>query len=263
VPRRITLPTVSGRSPRFGSSSLLYVSSKGGSDGIWKLANGTAAELWSAPGARVVGGPALSRDGRRIAVLIEERGRTRLLAMDEDGTDVRVLDESLDLRGAPAWAPDGQSIVVAANREGVPQLMRVPIHAGAPAPLVPEYALDPTWSPDGRILVYSGPDVGTTFVVKAVSGDGRPHPLPSLTLTRGARRLAFVPGRLALVVLRGEVAHKDFWLVDLETGSERRLTDLGPEFVQDDFDVSPDGREIVFDRVQENSDVVLIDLPPR
>jgi len=114
-----------------------------------------------------------------------------------------------------------------------------------------------------RYIVYSGADVGTTFVVKAVSGDGRPHPLPNLTLTRGARRLAFVPGRLALVVLRGEIAHKDFWLVDLETGSERRLTDLGPEFVVRDFDVSPDGREIVFDRVQENSDVVLIDLPPR
>jgi Tol biopolymer transport system component len=263
VPRRITLPTVSGRSPRFGSNALLYVSSKGGSDGIWKLANETAAELWSAPGARVVGGPALSRDGRRIAVSIEERGRTRLLAMHDDGTDVQVLDESLDLRGAPAWAPDGQSIVVAANREGVPQLMRVPVPAGAPAPLVPEYARDPTWSPDGRFLLYSGADVGTTFVVKAVSGDGRPHPLPNLTLTRGARRLAFVPGRLALVVLRGEIAHKDFWLVDLETGSERRLTDLGPEFVVRDFDVSPDGREIVFDRVQENSDVALIDLPPR
>ncbi len=263
VPRRITLPTGSGRSPRFGSNSLLYVSSQGGSEGIWKLASGTAVALWSAPGARVVGGPALSRDGRRIAVTVEERGRTRLVAMDEDGTDVRVLDESLDFRGAPAWAPDGTSIVVAANREGIPQLMMVPLPDGAPAPLVPEYALDPTWSPDGRFLVYSGPDVGTTFMVKAVSGDGRPHPFSSLTLTRGARRLAFVPGQPALVVLRGEIAHKDFWLVDLETLSERRLTDLGPGFVVRDFDVSPDGREIVFDHAQENSDVVLIDLPPR
>jgi Tol biopolymer transport system component len=263
APRRITLPTVRARSPRFDVNSLLYVSSQGGSEGIWKLANGTTVALWSAPGARVVGGPALSRDGGRIAVVIEERGRTRLLAMDNDGTNVQALGESLDLRGAPAWTPDGQSIVVAANREGVPQLMSVPVHGGAPAPLVAEYAMDPTWSPDGRFLLYSGPDVGTTFVVKAVGGDGRPHSLPSLTLTRGARRLAFGPGRLALVVLRGEIAHKDFWLVDLETGSERRLTDLGPELVVGDFDVSPDGREIVFDRVQENSDVVLIDLPPR
>ena len=263
LPRRIALPTVSGRSPRFASSALVYVSAKGGSDGIWKLANGTAVELWSAPGARVVGGPALSRDGRRIAVLIAESGRTRLLAMDEDGSDVRVLDESLDFRGAPAFSPDGQSIVVAANRDGVPQLMRVPLGPGAPAPLVREYALDPAWSADGRLLVYSGPDVGTTFEVKAVTADGRPHPLPPLVLARGARRVAFVPGRLALVVLRGEIAHKDFWLVDLETGSERQLSALGPEFVVRDFDVSRDGREIVFERVQEDSDVVLIDLPPR
>jgi Tol biopolymer transport system component len=263
APRRIVLPTVSARSPRFGPNSLLYVSSQGGSEGIWKLASETAVPLWSAPGSRVVGGPALSRDGR-IAFTVEEHGRTRLLAMDEDGTDVRVLDESLDFRGAPAWAPDAQSIVVAANRDGVPQLMRVPVRAGAPAPLVPEYALDPTWSPDGRFLVYSGPDVGTTFTVKAVGGDGRPHPLSSLTLTRGARRLAFVPGRRpALVVLRGEIAHKDFWLVDLETRSERRLTHMGPEFAVRDFDVSPDGREIVFDHAQENSDIVLVDLPPR
>jgi hypothetical protein len=30
-----------------------------------------------------------------------------------------------------------------------------------------------------------------------------------------------------------------------------------------DFDVSPDGREIVLERVQERSDVVLVDLAPR
>jgi hypothetical protein len=29
------------------------------------------------------------------------------------------------------------------------------------------------------------------------------------------------------------------------------------------FDVSRDGKQIIFDRYRENSDVVLIDLPPR
>jgi Tol biopolymer transport system component len=264
VPTRIQVPTVGGRSPRFASDSLLYVSSKGGSEGVWKLTGGSATELWSAPGARVLGGPALSPDGRKIALAVEEQGRRRLLAMGTDGTDLRVLDESLDLRGAPAWAPDGRSVVAAAtNRDGVPQLVRVPVAGGAPERVLGDYALDPAWSPDGRFLAYSGPDVGTTFTVKAVTADGRPHPLPSLTLTRGARRLAFVPGSPELVVMRGEIAHKDFWLVDLRTGAERRLTGLHPEFLVRDFDVSPDGREIVFDRVQENSDVVLIDLPPR
>jgi hypothetical protein len=36
-----------------------------------------------------------------------------------------------------------------------------------------------------------------------------------------------------------------------------------PYFNVRDFDVSADGREIVLDRVQEHSDIVLIDLAPR
>jgi hypothetical protein len=41
------------------------------------------------------------------------------------------------------------------------------------------------------------------------------------------------------------------------------LTNLAPDFNVRDFDVSPDGREIVLERVQERSDVVLVDLAPR
>jgi Tol biopolymer transport system component len=48
-------------------------------------------------------------------------------------------------------------------------------------------------------------------------------------------------------------------LVDLETGKERQLTNLKPGYEPKSFDVSPDGRQIVFDRVRENSDIVLIE----
>ena len=60
----MTLPTGGGLSPRLGGSFLLYVSSRGGREGIWKLAAGTATELWTAPNARIVGGPSIARDGR-------------------------------------------------------------------------------------------------------------------------------------------------------------------------------------------------------
>jgi dipeptidyl aminopeptidase/acylaminoacyl peptidase len=75
--------------------------------------------------------------------------------------------------------------------------------------------------------------------------------------------MAFLPGGRALVLLRGEIQHKDLWLIDLETGTERQLTNLTPEFDIRDFDVSPDGREVVIERVQERSNVVLLDLPRR
>ena len=69
-----------------------------------------------------------------------------------------------------------------------------------------------------------------------------------------------MPGRRALVVLRGAIAHKNLWLVDLDTGAERQLTDFASDFVVRDFDVSADGRELVVERVDQRSDVVLLDL---
>jgi hypothetical protein len=151
---------------------------------------------------------------------------------------------------------------VAAIRDGEPRLFKIAVADGTPVPLVQEYSIDPTWSPSGQFLVYSGADVGTTFSVKGVSADGAPHSLPNLILTRGARRLAFL-GDDTLVIMKGDVSHKEFWAFDLKTGRERQLTRFDRGFVIGDFDISSDGREIIFDRTREESDIVLFDLPDR
>jgi hypothetical protein len=116
-------------------------------------------------------------------------------------------------------------------------------------------------TPDGRFLVYSGVEVGTTFPLKAVTADGKPYSIPNLTLSRGANRFSFLPGRPILTVLKGDIWHKNFWLIDLLTGQQRQLTNFSREFLITDFDVSPDGQEIVFSRLKENSNIILIDLP--
>ena len=261
---RLPLTTGTGFSPRFGPGYLLYVSENGAGESIWKIADGEAASvLWSGAGARIFGGPAIASDGRRIAFSVRQEGRTLLYVMQADGTSARVVSKSLELQGAPAWAPDGQSITSAAVQGGVPRLVGVPLDGRAPSPLVNEYALDPVWAPDGRFVVYSGPDIGTAFAVRAVTTDAAPYTLPSLTLTRGARHIAFLPGRRALVFLRGEIQHKNLWLVDLETGTERQLTNFPAAFEVRDFDISPDGRDAVVERVQEQSDVVTLDLTKR
>ena len=259
---RIPLTTSTGFAPRLGRDYLLYVSATGTNESIWKLANdGTATELWSGQGARVFGGPAISPDGRSIAFSVRQHEQALLYVMQVDGTNARIVTDSLDLQGAPAWTPDGQSITSAANDHGVPHLFRIPVDGRSSAVLVQEYSVDPAWSPDGRFVVYSGPDIGTTFSVKAISAEAAAHPLPALTLTRGARHLAFLAGGRTLVFLRGDIQHKNLWLIDLETGAERQLTNLTTDFDIRDFDISPDGREIVLERVQGHSDVVLLDLP--
>ena len=265
---RIPLPTAQGRSPALAGDHLLYVSSDGTNERIWSLVEGRSTELWTAPGVRVIGGPVGAPDGNRIAFSTEDHGKARLMVMNSDGTGLRTLTDSMELRGAPVWSPDGQSVVTAARQGESPRLFRVSLSTGESARILDDYALDPAWGPRGEFLVYSGMDPGTTFPVKAVSPAGQPHPIPELKLSRGgalgvtqvgARRLRFVPGQAALVVLRGDIQHKDLWATDLTTGEWRQLTNFGRDIVIGDFDVAPDGRSVVFERVQERSDIVVID----
>jgi Tol biopolymer transport system component len=260
APSPIMLTTSSGFRPRLGANCLLYVSASGESESIWRLANGATTELWRGTGAEIIGGPAISADGRSIAFSIRQNGRSLLYVMSADGANPRVVTDSLDLQGDPAWDPDEQALITAALDHGTPRLFRVPISGGPPVSFRSDPALDPAWAPDGRFVLFSGPDIGTTFSVKAAKPDGSTLALPPLTLTRGARHLAFVPGGQTLIVLRGDIQHKNLWLINLDTGAERQLTDLPSDFDVRDFDVSPDGRQAVLERIQDRSEVVLVEL---
>jgi Tol biopolymer transport system component len=261
--RRISLTTGGGTFPRLGAGDLFYVSSRGDSDSIWKLRGETAVEVWSAPDARIIDGPAIARDGRRIAFSARRQGDTSLHVVNADGTNARIVTRALALHGAPAWAPDGQSVTVAAIVNGSPRLFGVPLEGGSPAPIMDAHASAPVWMPDGDVLVYSGPDVGTIFQVKAVAPHAGAAALRDVTLSRGSKYRAASSGSRSLFVLRGDLGHRNLWLIDLDTGAERQLTAFAADFHVVDFDVSPDGHELVLHQSQEHSDIVLIELAPR
>ncbi|MGH8224215.1 MAG: DNA-binding protein [Woeseiaceae bacterium] len=257
--QRMAIPTAGARSPRFGPGFVLFVAAKGQEDVLWKLADSGAVELWSVPQARIVGGPAISPDGRRVALTVERGERSVLMVMTSEGMDTRVLAEPLDVSGSPAWSPDGRTIAVAALRNGLPRLVSVPLDGDPTVSIVEDYSTDPSWSPDGRFLIFSGAEVGPSFKVKAVTAHGQPFKLPDIRLSRGARRIGVLSSPAGLIVLRGEMGRGDLWRIDLGSGEERRLTDIGRDFAIRDFDVSPDASEVVFERRSDNSDVVLID----
>jgi Tol biopolymer transport system component len=54
-------------------------------------------------------------------------------------------------------------------------------------------------------------------------------------------------------------ADKNFWLLNPQTGAERQLTELPSKFAIGDFDVAPDGTEIIFDRLQDSSSIALFE----
>jgi Tol biopolymer transport system component len=261
---RISLRTGNGVSPRLGAGYLVYVSSKGTADSIWKSQGDSATEVWSAPDSRVVGGPSIAPEGRRMAFSVRHDGRVRLYVANTDGTGAREVSASFEPEGDAAWAMDGRSLIVASQADGTLRLYRVPLDGGTAIPLTRDYSVDPVWWPGANAVVYSGADVGTTFpVLSAALDGGAARPLPPITLSRGARRMVFLPGTRSLVVLKGDISHKNLWAVDVGNGQERQLTDFPPGFELSDFDVSPDGNEVVVEQVQERSEIVLIERQAR
>ena len=261
---RVALPTARGAAPRFApDSSLVYLASRGGADGVWRLARSGARELWKGDPGAVVGAVAVSPDGKSMCFPVRRQHRSTLHCTAADGTAGRMVAESLDVRGSPSWSPDGRWIAIAA-REGVGvRVFRVPVAGGPPVRLVDSVSSNPVWSPDGAFILYSGTPRARSVPLRAVRPDGRPYPLPELTVDRVGDSYRFTPDGRTLVVKLGGFRRQDFWAVDLTTGERRRLTALRPGESLPRFDVSPDGKQIVFERLEENSDVVLVELPPR
>ncbi len=259
--RRVTLPAVRASSPRWGPGYFVFLSSKGGAYGVWKFKDGVQTELWRGSEGSVESAPAISPDGSQLCFPVRGGKKTTLYAVRSDGAAPHPIAESLDVRDAPSWSPDGRSIATVASDGKEQPLFQVPVAGGAPVRLVGGVNYNPVWSPDGKFILYSESTGGPSRTLKAVTPDGQPFRLTAITVRRGGNRYRFLPGGRAVVVSQGGRREENFWLVDVATGRMRQLTNLRPGYDVRSFDVSPDGKEILFDRYRENSDVVLIDLP--
>lgn len=260
---RFPIPAVRVAAPRFGPAQIYYLSSKGGADGLWSFKDGAATELWQGSEGAVTAAPAISPDGTRICFVVRRGEQSRLYVMAADGTGSRRIAESLDARDTPSWSSDGKWIAVVAKEGNEQPLFKVPVDGGAPVRLDGGVNVNPVWSPDGKFIVYSGHRDKAWYRLQAITPEGQPFPLPEIRVIMGGNRYRFLPGGKALVVVAGlsQRGFGDYWLLDFASGRLRRLTELDPGFEMRSFDVSPDGKQILFDRYRETSDVVLIDLP--
>ncbi len=122
------------------------------------------------------------------------------------------------------------------------------IAEGPPVKIATGPLLDPVWSPRGDLIVYCGPQVFTFAPLLAVHPDGSRAQLPDIKVQREGERLRFLPEGTGLVYMLGNtLEEQDFWLLDLSTMQSRRLSRLRNSAVMRTFDVTPDGKHIVFD----------------
>ncbi len=255
------MPTVRALAPRFGGRSLLYLSSRDGADGLWSYRDGKVLEIWKGSEGALQSPAAVSADGASAAFALKRDGKQQMHVMAGDGTGLRSLSSDVDVRGTASWSPDGKWIVVAGSDRSGSGLFKLPIDGGSPVRIATGPFLDPVWSPRGDLIVYCGPQVFTLAPLLALHPDGTPAKLPEIKVQREGERMRFLPDGRGLVYMLGNtLAEQDFWLLDLSTMRTRRLTRLSSPAIMRTFDITPDGSRILFDRSQEDSEILLIDL---
>jgi hypothetical protein len=108
------------------------------------------------------------------------------------------------------------------------------------------------------MILYAGRSlVGQVKLLAARPSDGSPIALPEVWVRPGGYR--FLPDGSGIVYLP-RIYALDFWLLDFATKQTRQLTHLTNQGAIRTFDITPDGKSIVFDRVRQNADVVIADV---
>jgi serine/threonine protein kinase len=255
------LTTMRAQAPRFGGGSLFYLSSRDGADGLWNYRDGKGVEIWKGSEGALHSPAAISADGKNIAFVLRRDEKQQLHIMTAQGTQLRSLSGDVDVRGTASWSPDGKWIVVAGNDRNGQGLFKLPVDGGSPVRIATGPFLDPVWSPREDLIVYCGAQLFTLTPLLAIDPNGKPTKLPDIKVQREGERVRFLPNGTGLVYMLGNtMAEQDFWLLDLRTMRSRRLSRLSSPAVMRAFDITPDGSRIVFDRVKEDSDILLIDL---
>ena len=261
------LPTSRALAPRFARTSLFYLSSslpaRGTGDGLWRVQDGQASEVGNAPKEGLSEPPAVSPDGSRVAIVVGREGKRHLVVISADGRNSRTLAPSLDIQGAAGqgtadWSPDGAWIVTGGRDAEGPGLFKIPVDSGDPVRLVRGQAVNPVWSPDGKLIVYAGKFfTGQVELARCTTGW---HAVSSCRPCGPARAaIASCPTERAWSTCRS--FHR--WISGCSTSPRKPPTTHAPQQPGrlGTFDVTPDGKAIVFDRLRENSNIVLIELP--
>ena len=128
-------------------------------------------------------GAALSRDGRRVAMILSKAGSPDLYVADADGGNLKRLTTTKEDESSPCWSPDNQTICFVSRVRGFAELYRIPASGGSMQMIrtgIPGNLTEPDWSPDGKTIVFTAQSGGFVLCTVPVGDDaGVSLPKPS------------------------------------------------------------------------------------
>ncbi len=228
---------------------IVYASNAGGKRDIWTMKpdGGDARQITKDKFSNF--NPLVTADGKYIVYESDRSGKPNIWCISVDGGEpFQITDGAGEFQ--PTVTPDNQSIVYAARG-----LWKVPLNGGAAVQIERGDFRSPVASPDGKMLAVNYWDGGDSPVRLSIFPLTGESPLRSFNVradlwqwTKNSRKLIFVDS---------SNGYSNLFEQPLDGGNPKQISSFKGERIFG-FDISPDGRQIVFLRGAINSDVVMI-----
>jgi TolB protein len=194
-------------------STLVYGSYKMGQIYVYShnLPTGTRKAVSHYPGSNM--SPAVSPDGKRIALILGRGGNPDLYVRDLEGNNLLQLTRTREAESSPTWSPDGRTICFVSRERGPASLYTISASGGEMRRLNAAGVANPTepdWSPDGKWIAFTSQARDFSICIVDARG-GVAHTLVS------GEDPSWAPNSRALIFCRGRDHGKVLSLLDVPT----------------------------------------------
>ena len=204
-----------------------------------EVPSGRATRLTDGPLYAV--NPVFAPDGHHILyVRLDEKWEDHdIFRITLNGEDERVVVQDTDFFdysyggtiGYPRVSSDGERVLFRSQRNGHVNIWTAPVEGGAPDPLAPEDAEqnDAVWSPTEQQVAYTSNRNGTLQLMVADVSNGESRALFSPALGVCSTPQWSPDGSHVVFRYGTPTSPADLWVVSLEDGHARQLTNAGVE----------------------------------
>lgn len=195
----------------------------------------------------------MSPNGRYIVFNSWKSGTPHLWRMDADGSNQKQLTHSQYDVGCGDYTPGGEWVIYMKSgpEKGI---WKVSIEGGEPVRLGEGSAYSPVVSPDGKLIAYEDDSEGHPHRVAIMPFAGGP-PIKIFDVAINAIRWNR-DGR-EILYSKTDAGVDNIWSQAVSGGKPKQITRFTSEQIID-FDVSPDGSQLVLTRGRSESDVMLM-----
>jgi eukaryotic-like serine/threonine-protein kinase len=196
--------------------------------------------------------PHWSPDGLTLAIDSNETGLSEIYTISPNGGAMKPLTQGPYVNFGTAWSRDGRWMYFVSKRSGKSEIWKMPDGGGPATQITHNGGIGPVESFDGNTL-YFGKETGTGSIWKMPVAGG---PEEQLTDSLYRSNFALTKRGIYYMTSPGDKRTSVLKFYDFATGNTTTILPIGfPEY---GLDVSPDGRYLAYDQLDDPGSVLML-----